>query len=152
MLQVWVPSLSHIFLVRCLIKHTGYLYLVLPRASQFTKPVITTAQSNTIFFALHKTDLLLKLRINIFKWWVQISSRILFHNFVLLNCAQGLYRRLSLYIIWRRLGNKSWSPCSSTKIKNSLDAFSKSVAFTLTAHMSTIKMITSLPNLCFLWS
>ena len=114
--------------------------------------VITTAQSNTVFFALHKTDLLLKLRINIFKWWVQMSSRILFHNFVLLNCAQVLYRRLSLYIIWWRLGNKSWSPCSSTKIKNSLDAFSKSVAFTLTAHTSTIKMITSLPNLHFLWS
>lgn len=149
MLQLWVPSLSHIFLVRCLIKHTGYLYLLLPRASQFTMPVITT---NTIFCALHKTNLLLKLRINIFKWWVQMSSRILFHNFVLLNCAQDLYRRLCSYIIWLRPGNKSWSPYSSTKIKNSFDAFSKSVAFTLPAHISTIKMITSLPNLCFLLS
>jgi len=147
-----VLSLSHIFLVRCPIKHTGYLYLLLPRASQFTIPVITTAQSNTIFFALYKTNLLLKFRINIFKWWVQMSSRILFHNFVLLNCAQDLYRRLCSYIIWLRPGNKSWSPYSSTKIKNSLDAFSKSVAFTLPAHISTIKMITSLPNLRFLWS
>lgn len=151
MLQVWVPSISHIFMVRCLIKHTAYLYLVLTWASHFTMPVITAAQSNTIVFALHKTDWLLRLRINIFKWWVQMSSRILFHNFVLLNCAQVLYRRLSLYIIWWRLGNKSWSPCSFTEIKNSLDAFSKSVAFTLTAHISTIKMITSLPNLHFLW-
>lgn len=87
-----------------------------------------------------------------FKWWVQMSSIVLFHNFAVLNCAQVLYRRLILYIIWRRLGNKSWSPCSSTKIKNILDAFSKSVAFTLISYISTIKMINSLPNLHFLQS